>query len=273
LFAAAQGEAFLGLRTQKLAFSFWQLVRLEEGILKDREHVLCFSRRQRKIFLQGLVFQQLLQQLDTLAGLFGSCLEVGRELQGRERQTFKEGLYSVELVQYIALALAHKMVAYYACSLLCFQKCTTILFQQEEALLRHLETLCLNFQANSFELVRFLKVFKKARGFNEFNYEEFNPFQDAKLPQAITAVLTEIQECTHPLIGQLFPDDTPELQVSMPALSDVNVKAHSLHPRIKCPSFVEGRSSPFSEWSISFSDAFPPADMMTLDLIMAVRDQ
>lgn len=89
--------------------------------MESNLHVLCFKRSQRRQFLASLAFPQLLEQLDILESLFRVCLEVSKELRGRDVESFKEEVYAVELVQYLALNLAHKFVSYYACGLLCLQ--------------------------------------------------------------------------------------------------------------------------------------------------------
>lgn len=121
--------------------------------------------------------------------------------------------------------------------------------------------------------MRFLKVFRRASGFSEFNYEEFNPFQSANLPLMIRNVLKELEERANHLQGRLSSHISTPLLVEVRSFSEINIKPRTLHPRIKCPSEKRDSSSPFSEWTTAFSESFPQQEMMTLDLILAIRKE
>jgi hypothetical protein len=235
LFEGLPAECFLGVRTQKLACSLWQLVRYQAQIVETQMHVLCFRRSQRRQFLKPLSFAQLLEQLEILESLFRVGLEVSRELRGREKEGFGEELFGVELLQFLALTLAHKFVSFYACALLCFQELAGGLMEQEDWALARLQKYCGKFQSNSFELIRFLKAFRRARGFEEFNYEEFNPFHAANLPLAIAAVLKDRQDRSCPLKRECSYRPSA-MHVEPTLFGDVEIRKRRLSPRLQCPS-------------------------------------
>jgi hypothetical protein len=90
-----------------------------------------------------------------------------------------------------------------------------MLMEQGEADLKRLSKLCFKFQANSFEFIRFLLIFKRAKGFEEFNYEEFNPFQNANLPKIIGNILKEMNERSQPLSRELSFRSSTAIRVEL----------------------------------------------------------
>lgn len=145
--------------------------------------------------------------------------------------------------------------------------------RQDEQTLRRLGRYCSKFQVNSFELVRFLKAFRKANGFEEFNYEEFNPFHAANLPLMISTVLREQQERTElPLRPRRLSLRNSSIKVELRPFPEVSIRKRPLTPRLKCPPVeAKEKRTIFNDWVSSFSDSFPQQEMMTIDLIMAMK--
>jgi hypothetical protein len=53
-------------------------VKYSAQVIDTKLHILCFKRSQRKVFLSGLNYEDLLEQLEILESLFRVCFEVSK---------------------------------------------------------------------------------------------------------------------------------------------------------------------------------------------------
>lgn len=89
------------------------------------------------------------------------------------------------------MVLAHKLTIYYACELICLQSIVGVLPNQKEGDLERLSKHCRKFLTNSFGIICFLRGRMETLGFEEFKFEEFNPFKSGDLPKIVKNILRE----------------------------------------------------------------------------------
>jgi len=116
-------------------------------------HVICYKRSQRSLFLKKLNLKELINQTEILESLFRLALLMVVQLRGNRKISEADELYKNELVRFLLVTIMRKLLLFYSCELQVCRAVLDVLQEVEERDLRAIKKMCAKFQANSFAFV------------------------------------------------------------------------------------------------------------------------
>lgn len=116
---------------------------------------------------------------------------------------------------------------------------------------------------------------KEMKGFEVINYRDFDPMPGNNLIKSVDKCISERMKFDDNTQNvQQYISSTPlKLQMRPKSLNDALDIAIQPRKKIETARLKKGENTPFGNWKCSYSEDFPQKEIMTVDLIMAIKKE